>query len=339
MDAHTLRVRQVIGHVKSFVPVQDWFDRPEDASVWVSAYRAYRVPSQSVSRKRALFKDFEQVRAVFLHWDAPYLKPDQNVIEGKNSLPQFAPQPLYEYRTGPGVLLLFITPLPVGADMEASGAARERVQYVRSLMVALLGRNAAYRHEFDVDIEFATRSVGSPSSVFTTPEDETPEVNKRGLELVATALEKLSSLDSSTQNRIRLALRWYQRSFGDDRLVRDTKEEDIDKFVNCWLAWETLVMERYDDINSITHALADIHGREVQRIGELFPIGRIYGLRADILHHGQMKDLKQGLISFMTNVFADLLLHVLGLPSGENTRRYLDGSAGELILARLYPFE
>ena len=32
-------------------------------------------------------------------------------------------------------------------------------------------------------------------------------------------LEKLASLDDPTQNRSRLALRWYQRSFGDDRLV------------------------------------------------------------------------------------------------------------------------
>ena len=292
MSNHTLRVREVITYIRPFVPVQEWFDRPEDAYIWVSAYRAYRVPPESVSLMRQLRADFGQVRAVFLQWNAPYLKPDQNVIELKNGQVTMEPHPLHEYRTGKGVLLLLITPLPVGEDLRTKDAARERVRFVRSLIVALMGRNAAYRHEFDIDIEFANRWLGSPSLTFATPEDEVPRVNQMDVEMVGAALEKLSTLPDSTQNRIRLALRWYQRSFGDDRLVRDTREEDIDKFINCWLAWETLVMERYNDINSITRALAAIHELEVQRSGEVFPIGRIYGLRADILHHGQIRELQ-----------------------------------------------
>jgi hypothetical protein len=43
--------------------------------------------------------------------------------------------------------------------------------------------------------------------------------HEQGEELINTVLEKLASLDDPTQNRYRLALRWYQRYFGDDRLV------------------------------------------------------------------------------------------------------------------------
>lgn len=320
-------LREVITYVQPFVPVREWFDSLEESRVFVSAYRAYFVPSESVSVKRTLQADFGRVRAVYLRWDAPYVKPDQNVIELANRRVTMQPHPLHEYRTGPGVLLLLITPLPKSENSMERDSAMERVRFVRSLMVALMGRNAAYRHEFDIDIGFASTSVGSLSATFSTPEDETPRVNGEGVELVAAALRNLSSLDDSMQSRVRLALRWYQRSFGDDRIVRDTVEEDIDKFINCWLAWETLAMERYNDINSITRALGNIHKLEVQRIGELFPIGRMYDLRAKILHLGQMRSLGQGLIRFMTDVFADLLLHTLSLPSGHNSVKYLDGSA------------
>jgi hypothetical protein len=90
-------------------------------------------------------------------------------------------------------------------------------------------------------------------------------------------------------------------------------------------------MERYDDINSITRMLAHIHELSVQRTGEIFPVGRINSLRGDILHNGRMGGIKVGLTRFMSDVFADLLLQVLNLPSGGNTRKYLDGTASRLI--------
>ena len=63
----------------------------------------------------------------------------------------------------------------------------------------------------------------------------------------------------------------------------------------------------------------------------MFPIGRIQGLRGKILHEGRIESLKPDLTKLMTHVFTDLLLHLLGLPSGQNTSRYLDGSASELL--------
>ena len=294
---------------------------------WVSAYRAYRVPSGSVSQIRPLIADFEQVRAMFLRWNTPYQKPDQNLIEQKDGSLTFEPHPLYVYQTGYGMLLLLITPLPDDYDGNDEDAAKERVGLIRSVMVALLGRNATYKHEFDVAVECAARIVGTGFFGYTTPADETPMVNKEGMDLVSATLEKLSSLDDSTQNRIRLALRWNRRSFGDDRIARDTTEGKVDDFINSWLALETLAMEGTTNIAPIKNMLAEIHSLDAQQAGDLFPIGRIYGLRGNILHDGQMQRLENGLIRFMTDVFSDLLLHILGLPSGKNTWRYLDGSA------------
>lgn len=323
-------VRETLSYVCPFA-TREWFRRWQDARVFVSVYRVYRVPLKGAFSRRPLVAEFGQVRAVFLQWDAPYQKIDQNIVEQPNGQIVMQPHPLHTYRTGDGILLLLMTPLPENYDGNDENAARERVSFTRSLMVALVGRNAAYEHEFDMSVECGDRAVSNPSPVFITPVDEIPMVNEEGVELVSVALEKLSLLDDSTQNRIRLALRWYQRSFGDDRLVRDTTEGQIDDFINCWLALETLSMEGTTNIAPIKNMLGDIHGLDAQQAGELFPIGRLYRLRGSILHDGQLQHLKQGLTRFMTDVFADLLLHVLGLPSGENTRRYLDGSASGLI--------
>jgi hypothetical protein len=194
-----------------------------------------------------------------------------------------------------------------------------------------MGRNAAYKHEFDAPVECAARTVASLSVVFTTPVDETPAVNREGTDLVSKALEKLSSLDGSMQNRIRLALRWYQRSLGDDRLVRNSEEGEVDDFINCWLALETLAMEGTTNVAPIKRMLAEVHGLNSQRTGELFPIGRIQNIRGDILHQGRIEGQKSGLTRFLSDIFVDLLLHLLDLPSGQNTSKYLDSSAKNLV--------
>lgn len=323
-------MREVLSYVCPLA-TKGWFKRPQDATVFVSAYRVYQVPSlKGVLSGRPLVVDFERVRAVFGNWDAPYQLQDQSVIEKPDGtiIPQFL---LHVQRTGGGPLLLLMTPLPDNYTPSDEGAAKDRVSFIRSLMVSLMGRNAAYEHEFDMSVECGARVVGALSPTFTTPPDERPAVNRNGIDLVHSALQNLSPLDDATQNRVRLALRWYQRSLGDDRLVRDITEGQIDDFINCWLALETLAMEGTSNIAPIKRMLGEIHNLSAQQTGEIFPIGRIQRLRHNIVHEGWMEPLKGGLTRFMTDVFSDLLLQTLGLPSGENTRRYLDGSANGLI--------
>lgn len=128
-----------------------------------------------------------------------------------------------------------------------------------------------------------------------------------------------------------MALRWYQRSLGDDRLTRNTTEGQTETFINSWLALETLVLERNSGISPIISMLSEIHGLDRQRTGELFPVGRIFGLRGRILHEGSIENFNSELIDFMRAVFADLLLHKLQLTAGKSTRKYLDGSASNLL--------
>lgn len=331
MSVKDILVRHVWTYVSRIVPV-GWFSRPEGAKVWVSAYRVYRVPVDGTFARRPLIADFQQVRAVFTHWDAPYFNFNYRLIDQGDENYALDIDELDWSSTGNGVLLLLITPLSETEFGDAEMAARERVSFVRSVMVALMGRNAAFEHEFEIEVHLDTRTLGAPQPAFESPAAlDAPMVNGEGVRLVGDVLRRLSTLESSMQNRTRLALRWYQRSFGDNRLVRDPKEGDVDDFINCWLALETLAMNETSNIGPIKRMLAQIHELDAQHTGELFPIGRINSLRGKILHEGQIESLRPGLKRFMSDVFVDLLLHALDLPSGRNTARYLDGSANELV--------
>lgn len=78
-------IREILTYVRPFVP-EEWFERREDAKVWVSAYRVYGVPSVRSFATRPLVADLEQVRVVFLYWNAPYPRLYHNLIERKGEL-------------------------------------------------------------------------------------------------------------------------------------------------------------------------------------------------------------------------------------------------------------
>lgn len=299
----------------------------------MSAYRAYLVPHKSFDRREQIIADFAQVRAVYLRWNAPYFRTSHSLAESKEKTIHFDPHPFYVYSTGEGVLLLLLTPLPddYGDENPDESAARDRISSARSTIVALMGRNAAYNHEFDMSIQCSERTINSRSHLFGTPQDDTPLVNNEGVGLVNIALNRMHAMNYKEQERIRLGLRWHQRSLGDELIARDTEEGRIDSFVNSWLALETLLMQGYTNISPIIGLLAQIHSLSKQRAGEMFPIGRIFNLRGKILHEGHIIDLSAELLKFMNDLFADSLLHTLGLPNGQYTEKYLNGAAQNLL--------
>lgn len=288
------------------------------------------MPLDGTFWRRPLVADFEGVRAVYLHWNASYLNLAQNIVEHKDGELKLESLSHTWAATGDGVLLLLLAPLYESHSPKAEAIARGKVGLVRSMIVALLGRNAAFKQEFEISVLCEKKEVGTVSPTFATPTAQVPTVNKEGLQLVDAALHHTSSLEETMKNRIHLALRWFQRSFGENRIVRDIEEGTTDNFINCWLALETLAMES-SNIQPIKKMLSEIHGLDAQTLGELFPIGRVYNVRNDIVHGGRITGLDKELVEFMGNVFIDILLHMLDLPSGKNTEQYLDGSAKALV--------
>lgn len=158
-------VREVLEYVCPHA-TKHWFKRSLDARVFASVYRAYRVPFLTGGYSaKPLVTDFGDVRAVFGRWDAPYQHIYQNLIEKADG--QIGGQfHANVQRTGAGLLLLLMTPLPEGYDSNDADAAKEKVSFTRSFMVSLMGRNAAREHEFDMIVECGPRSVGALSCLY-----------------------------------------------------------------------------------------------------------------------------------------------------------------------------
>lgn len=101
---HQPWMREVLTHVCPLA-TKGWFKRLQEAQVFVSAYRVYRVPFLTGDYSpKPLVADFGEVRAVFGVWDAPYQVLDQNMTESSDG--QLGGQ-LHSrvQRTGGGALL------------------------------------------------------------------------------------------------------------------------------------------------------------------------------------------------------------------------------------------
>lgn len=323
----------VLHHISQLVPVQQWFDRPEEAQVWVNVYRVYGVPLNAALAESPFVSDFGLVRAVYVQWDVPYRQFAYRVGNTVDGGLTFNQEFLNWSSTGNGVVLLLITPFSESGGDEAEFAARERVSLVRSVIVAVMGRNAAFELAFDCQVHLHRRTVDRLSPMMAGPNPNVePPVNPQGAALIGSVLDNLSALDEATQNRVELALRWYERSLGEDQLVRDIRETAVDEFINCWVALEALVSAgEQRPAGQIIKRLAKIHGIKTQQAGSTFPVSRAYKLRKEIFHRGELVSVRGDWHGFLSDIFVDLLFDTLKLPSGQNTAKYLDGPASGLI--------
>ena len=158
-------------------------------------------------------------------------------------------------------------------------------------------------------------------------EFDPPRLDGPSAEKATKIVEALLTLDEEIRNRVSLALRWYLRT---QRHVIPANEWRIDTFINYWIAFEALAMPR-EHVKSAIAKLAAIHGRSEDEIQRIFPIGRIFSLRGKILHHGLVFALDKRLLQFMDDLFVDVLMYILDLPSPLKTSAYLDGSVENLL--------
>jgi hypothetical protein len=247
--------------------------------------------------------------------------------------------------TGDAPVLFLMTPfeLPTDSDLslpEGSGiltelevdtAARERLTMARAAIVAVLGRNAAFEELFEILFEFDYQG-GSRSTFLTTERTspttfDPPKLDGFSAELAKQVVEGIQSQDTDTKNRLLLALRWYLLA---QRNPLRKNESYVDLFISYWIALESLAGPN-EAVASIRRMLKEMHGlqgRSNQSVEDnLFPIGRIFGLRGRIVHEGHTPEIGYKLLSFMDDLFTDILLHTLGLATAHKTDAYLDGSA------------
>ncbi len=230
---------------------------------------------------------------------------------------------------------MLMTPLKSDRqNVDPETAARLRLDSARAVLVGIMGLNAAFEQvcEFSINYEDTNKTtVSRTSQSMENPKSyETPRIHDHEVyELVKAVLEGVDSLDAPIQDRVRLALRWYQRALGEKRVL-PMGTASVDALINYWIALETLVRVGERKVaGTLIKELAEIHNVSTEKIGQRFPISKVYEHRKKVVHQGQlMLGASFELQQFLSDVFMDILvLRVMKLPYSSRMQEYLDGRA------------
>ncbi len=199
-------------------------------------------------------------------------------------------------------------------DNEA--AVLERLAELAAVASMELGRNAVAEVVFDNIVTPATSQTMSLTPAVSAPQwFGRPQLLAEHQARFLATEERLAQAEVGLSGRIRLAMRWYQRSFDDDH---------IDALLSAWVALETLAIPAgQTSINHLLNVIADAYGcTKAEAIAE-FRVGHIYRLRGDIMHNGARPALHARLLTFLQALIADIVHHLLGIPITQTARAVL----------------
>jgi hypothetical protein len=102
-----------------------------------------------------------------------------------------------------------------------------------------------------------------------------------------------------------LALHWFHLAM---------RDRGVDAFLKRWIALETLAMPDGTNIRPVNEALASAYGISYEEARDTYAVGRLAGLRARIVHHGEPLPIHSKLELYFDAVFYDVLMQLLGEP-------------------------
>jgi hypothetical protein len=122
-------------------------------------------------------------------------------------------------------------------------------------------------------------------------------------------LKVARKLDPNVEARYGLMSRFFAKS-----LVYEPSEE---KMLFLWTILEIYPMTDTSDIRPISELVADILGRAPELVKEKLGIGKIFGLRSDLIHDGKLTLSREQLgavIEKLENICTVVLRHISGEP-------------------------
>lgn len=176
-------------------------------------------------------------------------------------------------------------------------AARQRITAAAGFLAAFQGKDIVYERLFELAEAPGKMSQYSPS-IEMPGMHGTPNLAHTYLGFIASAHAALGRMEPATQNRINLALRWFDAAM---------RERGVDAFLKYWLAIETLAMPDGSNIRPIIETLASVYEVSYEEARERFLIGRLYGRRSRIVHQGEIDAVHADVLVYLFAVFIDLL--------------------------------
>jgi len=137
-------------------------------------------------------------------------------------------------------------------------------------------------------------------------------------ELARAKVNQTGDADSDTDQRFKLISKFFRKSL--------TAETPEDKLFYLWTILEVFPMKDTTNIKPIGELLAGITEKPEGLVKGKLAIGRIYGARCDLVHHGRLVGSKQEINDLMTKlecIVKETIRKLSGLPYSGSLDQYL----------------
>lgn len=291
-------------NIKDILP-KEWFDENGTGDIYVSTYHCL---TDILARKQKTHLIGRIFNNTFLIIDTvlEYQTVDlffKNVV---NNTPQFESNILTKKTEQNIILFLF-------SKYKNEVEILSELQSARGLLSNIEGKNTNYLHVTDYILHFPLGNNSTVSPSIKMP-DPFPAFSKEII--VESISQKINSLESDLQSRIKLSLRWVDSA--------EHETNSLDEFLKLWFAIETISMPDTTNIKPLINRLAQIYNVDIHGVQDLFGIGKIFGLRSNIVHNGFNIGIHQQLNRFLKAIFNDVLLDICTCRSNKKAEQVLN---------------
>jgi len=204
-----------------------------------------------------------------------------------------------------GPFLMLMTPTDYAEGTAAEGETRSRLRAVLALLHLALGRNIAFGPLGDLILASSGEVTAMTPSLRNPTYDPPPNLSGERRQLISGLEVAINELDEQQRNRMELSLQWFFRA--------EETHQVVDGFLMHWFALESLAMPGSEKIAAVETRLAKIYQFNQASVRDSFRLGKLYGLRGAIVHHGYHPPINARMLDFMAAVYWDLLLDSLRL--------------------------
>jgi hypothetical protein len=282
-----------------------WFPNPSGNSAYISVYRMMLVTPQQLAGFRVL--SLGSCRAALLWGSINYVFGGEAAFVAQPDGWVHLKAGNFEVRDTPeGPYAMLMTAYGTGGANGDEAQAKAELDAAVGLLGAVLGRNIVYEHVYDNILYFDDNKTSATSPIVENPASFGPPFIDAGLLLLPEQIaSRIAALSEREQGRAKLGLRWFGSAMID---------REVTGFIKYWLALETVAMPNTSNIFPLQSLIAKAYGCSIQDAARQFQIGRIFGLRAAIVHDGRIKGIHENLSAYMEALFFDVLNELLGLP-------------------------
>lgn len=299
-----------------------WFQTPEASSVWISGYRMFRVPNEQLSSLKMI--DLQHVRIVFIRGSitytdfsglsSSYLSDSHWTLDASNVTSVTSPE---------GTYLIAIAPLAIDGDERPEASVKDDIRSALGLIAAFYTKAAIFQHLFDQIFHIGTKQTSGFGPVMQNLSWFPPiDLEGETLATIEAINYAISNQPSQVQNRIYLALRWIHAAA--------VEEDSVDCLLKYWVAIETLAISEGTNIYPANEYLAKGYGISIQEATDIFRLGRLFGVRSNIVHNGMRPAVHGHLLRYMEYLFSDLLSVILGIRCPQRAQVVIDEAWADL---------